>query len=148
MSGSGLIPRIWLAGTNAEIARCFPVMAQLRPHLDQSQFMERVGRMSKVYGYRILCLEVENDIRAVAGFRVTESLFYGRFLYVDDLITSEQFRSHGYGGLLFDWLVEHAKQNGCDALALDSGVQRFGAHRFYLGKRMDIACHHFSLKLK
>ncbi|MGZ5001726.1 MAG: GNAT family N-acetyltransferase, partial [Chthoniobacterales bacterium] len=30
---------------------------------------------------------------------------------------------------------------------LDSGVQRFDAHRFYLMKRMKISSHHFSLEL-
>jgi hypothetical protein len=33
-------------------------------------------------------------------------------------------------------------------LHLDSGVQRFAAHRFYLARRMDITCHHFALKLR
>jgi hypothetical protein len=31
---------------------------------------------------------------------------------------------------------------------LDSGVQRFGAHRFYLRRRMDITSHHFALDLR
>ncbi|MGZ5023946.1 MAG: GNAT family N-acetyltransferase, partial [Chthoniobacterales bacterium] len=32
-------------------------------------------------------------------------------------------------------------------LTLDSGVQRFDAHRFYLMKRMKISSHHFVLDL-
>jgi hypothetical protein len=38
--------------------------------------------------------------------------------------------SKGYGGALFDWLVEHAREHDCDQFHLDSGVQRFRAHRF------------------
>ena len=56
-------------------------------------------------------------------------------------------RSSGYGRALFDWLVARARKENCDQLHLDSGVQRFGAHRFYLERRMIIASHHFSIKL-
>ncbi len=66
---------------------------------------------------------------------------------VDDLATRGEDRSKGYGGALFDWLVSLAKEEGCEQLHLDSRVQRFGAHRFYLSKRMVIECHHFSLDL-
>jgi hypothetical protein len=43
--------------------------------------------------------------------------------------------------------VAEARAAGCIKLELDSGVQRFAAHRFYLTKRMIISSHHFSLEL-
>jgi GNAT superfamily N-acetyltransferase len=69
-------------------------------------------------------------------------------MYVDDLVTNAADRSKGYGDAMLDWLVEYANAQTCEHLNLDSGVHRFGAHRFYLRKRMDIVCHHFSLKLR
>jgi GNAT superfamily N-acetyltransferase len=92
-------------------------------------------------------LESEGEVRAVAGYRYLESLFSGKFLYVDDLVTRVADRSLGFGGQLFDWLVKEAREHGCESLELDSGVQRFDAHRFYLLKRMNISCYHFRLKL-
>ncbi|MBI3921087.1 MAG: GNAT family N-acetyltransferase, partial [Armatimonadetes bacterium] len=85
---------------------------------------------------------------AVAGFRLSENLAWGRFLYVDDLVTDEAERSRGHGQELLEWLLEYAHQQDCDQFHLDSGVQRFGAHRFYLRHGMDITSHHFALKLK
>ena len=67
---------------------------------------------------------------------------------MDDLVTDAADRSKGYGDAMLDWLTDYAKMQTCEYLNLDSGVQRFGAHRFYLRKRMDIVCHHFSLKLR
>ncbi|MEH2265848.1 hypothetical protein [Nostoc sp.] len=43
--------------------------------------------------------------------------------------------------------MEYAKNHGCKHLSLDSGVQRFGAHRFYLMERMKITSHHFGIEL-
>lgn len=122
-------------------------MSQLRPHLRESEFVGRIRRQTKENGYALAFLEDAGAVRSVAGFRLTESLFYGRFLYVDDLVTDEASRSRGYGEKLFDWLVGRARKQKCQAVVLDSGVQRFGAHRFYLRKRMNIVCHHFALKL-
>jgi GNAT superfamily N-acetyltransferase len=141
------VATISLATTDAEILRCFPVMAQLRPHLVQSEFVAQVHRQARQGNYALAWLEEQGEVLCVAGFRVSECLFYGKFLYVDDLVTAEGTRSRGHGRALFDWLVQHAKGHGCATLALDSGVQRFDAHRFYLGRRMNIVCHHFALKL-
>jgi GNAT superfamily N-acetyltransferase len=139
--------KITEALTTEEIARCFPVMRQLRTHFENEKtFVEQVERQ-RAGGYRMAFLEDENDVRAVAGYRMMESLFAGRFCYVDDLVTDEAGRSLGFGGALFDWLVAEARAAGCAKLELDSGVQRFDAHRFYLRKRMIISSHHFSLEL-
>ena len=139
--------RIAEATTPAEVARCFAVMRQLRTHLtDEEIFVEQVERQ-RADGFKIAFLEDEGGVRAVAGYRMSESLFAGRYCYVDDLVTDESARSLGYGGALFDWLVAESRAAGCKEFQLDSGVHRFAAHRFYLAKRMKIAAHHFTLEL-
>jgi len=140
--------RIAIAGTTEEIRRCFPVMRELRTHIsDQEKFVERVMRQQK-QGYQLAFLEADGEIRAVAGYRFLESLFSGKNLYVDDLVTRDADRSLGYGGQLLDWLADQARVNNCETLELDSGVQRFDAHRFYFSKRMSISSYHFRTKLE
>jgi GNAT superfamily N-acetyltransferase len=138
---------IVLATTSEEILRCFPVMAELRPHLKETEFVARIQCQQRA-GYQLAFLDDKGTVMAVAGYRYSESLSWGKFLYVDDLVTTEKSRSNGYGQRLFKWLVNEAKSRDCDQLHLDSGVQRFGAHRFYLASRMDIIAHHFAMKLK
>jgi len=138
---------ISLAETDAAILRCLPVMAELRTHLVADEFVERVRRQQK-QGYHLLFLENGGEVKAVAGFRVGEYLCWGNILYVDDLVTTASARSKGYGQQLFDWLLAHARATGCAEFHLDSGVEKFGAHRFYLRNRMNISSHHFSLKLR
>lgn len=139
---------IAVAETAGDIARCYEVMRALRANLaTEEEFVERVQRQ-QAEGYRLAFLEVEGEVRAVAGYRIFDLLFCGRTLYVDDLVTRAEDRSRGFGGLLFDWLVEEARRENCAAFTLDSNVQRFDAHRFYLTKRMKIAAHHFSLDLR
>ena len=139
--------RILVAESEHDIARCYAVMVQLRPRLDgEGAFVAQVKRQ-QAQGYHLAFVDDEGQVTAVAGFRLLEMLSRGRFMYVDDLVTDADWRSHGYGDALFDWLQAYAREQGCRLLDLDSSVQRFAAHRFYFRKRMHIAAYHFALEL-
>ena len=138
---------IALATSDADIARCFTVMQQLRPHLVEADFIARVRRM-QAEGFLLAYLEDHDAVvRAVTGYRYYEKLFSGKNLYVDDLVTDATERSRGHGRALLGWLAAEARAHGCDQLELDSGVQRFEAHRFYLRERMHISAYHFVIDL-
>jgi len=139
--------RIAIAKTPEEIRRCHPTRCELRPlFTNRKKFVGRVLHQQRD-DYLLAFLEENGEVRAAAGYRFLESLFSGRFLYVDDLVTRSRDRSAGYGGELFDWLVEQAREKDCEHLELDSGVQRFDAHRFCLLKRMKISSYHFPLPI-
>jgi len=143
--------RIADATTDEQIDRCFPVMAELRTHLVRGDFVARVRRQM-TEGYRLTFLEEaaaggSMEVVACAGWRIFENLYCGRHLYVDDLVSVVVARSRGHGKALIDRLVELGRTQQCKELHLDSGVQRFGAHRFYLRERFDIVGHHFARKL-
>ena len=131
--------------TESEIRATFPVMKQLRTHLTEDKYVEMVQRQRELHNYHVVAVIEEEQIQAVAGYRISECLSFGHFLYVDDLITDERARSKNHGKELMAWLVDEAKKHGCGQLHLDSGVQRHAAHRFYLRERMDITAYHFAL---
>ena len=140
--------RIAIANTPEEIRRCHPVMRELRTHIaGEQEFVDRVQRQQRE-GYQLAFLESGGEVCAVAGYRFLESLFSGKNLYVDDLVTRAADRSRGFGGELLDWLIAEALKQGCETLELDSGVQRFDAHRFYFSKRMSISSYHFRIKIE
>ncbi|MFC5302704.1 GNAT family N-acetyltransferase [Azospira restricta] len=126
-------------GTVAEpawLARAEGVHRQLRPNLPA----DYAGRLREVFanGGRMALVAEDDTVRAVALWRVIENTYEGRRLYVDDLVTDAAQRSQGHGKRLFDWLERHARELGCDVLALDSGVQRAGAHKFYFREGMSV----------
>ena len=138
---------IRIAKTDEEIIWCYETMSLLRPHIKRDDFLPRVREQEK-NGYKLAFIEDKNQVVSVAGFRITETLAWGKFMYVDDLVTDEDQRSKGYGDKLIDWLMEYAKKNQCQEFHLDSGVQRFSAHRFYFRKGLTISCYHFEHILK
>lgn len=138
---------IELAITDDEVLRCFPVIRQLRPHLREELFVERV-RAQFAEGYELACLVDDGEVYSVAGFRVINNLASGQVLYVDDLVSDAGARSKGYGKMLLDWLIARAREIGCDTFELDSGVQRHDAHRFYFVNRMTVSSFHFRLPIR
>ena len=132
--------------SDEEVASTYPVMRQLRPHLVKGKYVGKIGRMRE-YGYRLAAVVDDERVLCVAGFRIVEVLAHGKFLYVDDLITDRTYRSRGGGKRMLDWLAAEAKSSGCGQLQLDSGVQRYDAHRFYFREGMRISSYHFAKEL-
>ena len=135
------------ASTDDEIRRCFPVIAELRTHLEPGSFVALVRHM-ETEGFRLAYIEEGGEVVAAAGYRIYTNLFLGKNLYVDDLVTVERFRSRGYGEAMLAWLRGLARQHGCRVLHLDSGTQRKRAHEFYLRQGLSISSYHFSGELE
>ena len=129
-----------------DVASAWPVVRQLRPHLDLAGFVEAVARQRNE-GFRCAALYDAGRCMAFAGYRVQTMLAHGRFLYVDDLVTDENLRGKGYGARLLDWLSAEARDAGCSGLQLDSGTHRQEAHAFYFGRGLRVTSFHFARKL-
>jgi GNAT superfamily N-acetyltransferase len=139
---------IAFATTDEEIDACYPVMSELRTHIKRGDFLPRVRRQMDGFDYKLAYLKDEDEVKAVAGIRLSEWLHGGKYVEIDDLVSKSGERSKGYGGQLFDWIIDFAKAENCDHVRLLSGVQRFDAHRFYLTKRMNIEAHYFTIPVK
>ena len=120
----------------------FLVMGELRAHLSFEEFRELYVK-TRPDGYRVVGVFDGDSCRAVAGYRIMTNLISGKHMYVDDLVTAEKWRSHGYGRLLNKYLTELARNEGCTSVQLDSATHRREAHRFYFRERYAIRSFHF-----
>jgi len=132
-----------LTSSDQDIQDCFNTMVELRPHLNTNDFVQRVRKQMQD-GYQLAFIRDGGDVICVAGFRTINNLFKGKNLYIDDLVTSSQFRSNGAGKQMLDWLIKYAKSNHYDYLSLDSGLQRERAHQFYRKNQIETVAYHFN----
>ncbi|HVY65841.1 MAG TPA: GNAT family N-acetyltransferase [Gammaproteobacteria bacterium] len=133
-----------IAESDEDLRRVSAVLLQLRPAFDRDSLVERIKEQMGS-GYRVAFEESAGEVLCVAGFVVGRKLAWGKHVYVDDLVTADTRRSQGAGARMMEWLKRFAREQGCSQLHLDSGVQRFGAHRFYLREGFDITSHHFAV---
>lgn len=136
------------ADTREALHACFPLMRQLRPHLaNANDFMQRVDRMAR-QNYRVLAAWQGAEPLALAGYRVDENLIYGRFLYVDDLVTAEVRRGANLGARLLAELTDTARREDCARLVLDTGLANALAQRFYFRQGLLTSAMRFSKPLE
>ena len=133
-----------LVGTEQELNEAGRVLLQLRTGFELEELLQQM-REQQQEGYQLAIAVLDEQVIGVAGFVINRKLAWGKHIYVDDLVTHADHRSTGAGKALMNWLRAYGREQGCEQLHLDSGVQRFGAHRFYLREGFDINSHHFAL---
>ena len=135
------------ADTPAELEACFPVMQALRPHLTgAAELITRIQRQT-AQGYRLLAAWRGQTVIGAAGYRMQENLIRGRFCYVDDLVVAESERRNGLGARLLDAVAKIARDEGCNRLTLDTGLDNLLGQRFYFRYGMLPASLRFGMQL-
>ena len=115
----------------AERKEALPILRELYPSLDEGRYAALLAEMIDD-GYRQLAVRNETaEIVALAGVAVHVNLYYGRHLYIYDLVVKEDARSQGCGGLLMDHVEGIARREGCETAALACDLEREGALRLY-----------------
>jgi len=112
------------------LEQAYPVVNQLRTHLSFEEYVEVVKEMNK-RGYQILCLFDGEDVVSYAGFVQAVNMYYGKHIWVYDLVTDEAKRGKGYGKILLSYLEEYGKSKGSERVALSSRFHMKPAHKFY-----------------
>lgn len=122
-------------------ARAEALLRHLRPQLPA----DYTAAMSRVFdsGGRMVVATDGDDAIGLAIWRILENTVFGRFLYVDDLVTDEARRSRGTGRALLSRCEALGWEAGCARVVLDSGVQRDRAHRFYFREGYGIQAFNF-----
>lgn len=132
---------------NQDIHAAFAVMRELRPHLvDVDAFIAQVQRQARE-GYRLLAAWQGTELVGLAGYRLQENLIYGRFLYIDDLVTTSSVRSTGVGAALVDAVREEAYRHDCKQLILDTALGNALGQRFYFRQGLLSRALHFGQAL-
>jgi GNAT superfamily N-acetyltransferase len=131
-----------LASDDPRWASAFPVLVQLRTHLDRPTF-EAIRQAAVPQGLTFTAALADDRCVGLAGWRVMDTTHVVRKLYVDDLVTDAAHRSLGIGAALLDHLEVRGAAMGCRFLELDSGMQREAAHRFYRREGMQDSSLHF-----
>ena len=111
----------------------FPIMNQLRTDLTEETYLELLQEMKKD-GYSLYALYKDNQMVSLAGLSWRVNFYSKRHVFIYDLVTDAAYRSSGFGEKLLTYIHNWAKENGAAYVALESGIQRNNAHRFYEDK--------------
>ncbi|MGA8855206.1 MAG: GNAT family N-acetyltransferase [Christiangramia sp.] len=73
--------------------------------------------------------------------------YAGKSCEPDHIFISKEFQGKGIGKSLFAFIEEYAASKNCETLELNSYVENFGSHKFYMNQGYVIRGYHFLKKL-
>ena len=131
--------------TEEEFHAAYPVVSQLRD-LSLDEYRDGL-ECQREQGYRLFGSYDAGELVAVAGVAKRYNFYSGPHLFVYDLVTHESRRGEGFGTGLLEHIHERARSDGCDHVALESGLWRERAHRLYESLGYDKFCYSFRKKI-
>lgn len=123
--------RIFVVQSRAELEICYPVMKELRPHLEFEDYIAIYNQAHMADGYEIVAIESDQKIVAVMGYRFLSDFVRGKHIYIDDLVVSAVLRSQGLGAQLLKYAEDIARKSDCKSLRLCTGLENDRGIRFY-----------------
>jgi GNAT superfamily N-acetyltransferase len=102
-----------------EWKQAYAIIVQLRPHLDEAEFLRSVERQS-YSGYELVGAFRAGALVAVLGMRPVHTLARGPHLHIDDLVADEAARRTGLGRALMGFAEADAHARGMAAVHLDA----------------------------
>lgn len=123
--------RLFTIKDKKDLERCYPVMKELRPHLNFEDYISIYDDSHKANGYEIVAVEQDGQILAVMGYRFLSDYVRGKHIYIDDLVATENSRSKGLGAELLKFAEDVAQKNNCKSLRLCTGIENEGGVKFY-----------------
>ncbi len=119
-----------IAKNEKDLRDFFPVMQELRPHLNFETYVKIYQEAHTSDQYEMVALVEEEKILGVMGYRILSDFVRGRHLYIDDLVTVE--KSKGHGAKLLAFAEEKAREWQCSGgLRLCAVLENTGGIRFY-----------------
>lgn len=107
-----------------------PILLELCSKLDYATFNARLNATTEA-GYQLVAAY---DCDAVVGtlcHRLVHDICWGKTLYIDDLVITENRPDTGIDGGLLDAALKTAQSLSCDHLRLCSGLARAETNHFY-----------------
>ena len=100
-----------IAKTDDDLKQFFPVLKELRPHLNLDDYLEIYKNAKASDQYELIALVSEEKILGVMGYRILYDFVRGRHLYIDDLVAVE--KSKGVGATLLEFAEKKALELNC-----------------------------------
>ena len=113
--------------------QALPVLQELYPTLCLAHYTSLLAQMVP-HNYKQILVFHENRVVAVCGFWIGTKIWCGKYLELDNVIVSKDFRSHDIGKRMTRYLIDKAKKEDCNMLGLDVYTDNYRGIKFYMNE--------------
>ena len=107
------------------------------------------NRLLEMYDQNYECFGIYNEGKQIGifGLWFMTRHYCGRSCEADHIYIDEKYQGKGVGKALFKFIHEYASSRDCETVELNSYVENYGSHKFYMNLGYVIRGYHFLKKL-
>lgn len=107
------------------------------------------ARFQEMFTQNYECFGVflKDELIGVFGLWFMTRHYAGKSCEPDHVILKPEYQSKGIGKEIFEFIFRYSKEKGCETSELNSYVQNFKSHKFYMNNGYVIKGYHFLKKL-
>ncbi|WP_298778874.1 GNAT family N-acetyltransferase [uncultured Polaribacter sp.] len=126
-----------------DILTIIPLLTKLNKKTPLGILKKRVLEMNKLPHYECIGLYIDNNLVGITGLWYTIRHYIGKSAEPDHVIIDENLRGKKIGQKFFNWIDNHVKLKGCEAIELNTYVTNTKSHKFYYNLGYNIYGFHF-----
>ena len=130
-----------------DLHKVLPLIMELSEYQTEEQLLKE--RMMEMFDQNYECFGVYKDeeIIGVFGLWFMTRHYAGKSCEPDHVFILPKYQNRGLGEQVFNFIFEYSKEKGCETSELNSYVQNFKSHKFYMNHGYVIKGYHFLKKL-
>lgn len=130
----------------ADVKAAYDVLRHMYPDMTSEEYVKiALARLAE--GYRLVAVLDGDKMVSVAGFWIGMRFYCGKFIQLDNFVTLPDYRGRAVGKLLVDWIKDLGRAENCNRVILDTYVDNYPAHRFFLREGFIIRGYHLNFML-
>lgn len=130
-----------------DLNKVVPLVRELGENqVDEALLTSRFKEMLNM-NYECFGVYNQGEIIGVFGLWFMTRHYAGKSCEPDHVFIKPQFQNKGLGKQIFEFIFDYARKKGCETSELNSYVQNYKSHKFYMNHGYDIKGYHFLKKL-
>jgi hypothetical protein len=130
-----------------DLDRVLPFVLELGEYqIDEALLRARFQEMFS-QNYECFGVFLNDELIGVFGLWFMTRHYAGKSCEPDHVIIKPEYQNKGIGNEIFEFIFRYAKEKGCETSELNSYVQNFRSHKFYMNHGYVIKGYHFLKKL-
>ncbi len=108
----------------------------------KARFLEMFDQNYECFG-----VYLGEELIGVFGLWFMTRHYAGKSCEPDHVFIKSEYQNRGFGKQIFEFIFDYSRKKGCETSELNSYVQNFKSHKFYMNHGYVIKGYHFLKKL-
>lgn len=123
-----------------------PLLRELNP--DISEEVLRI-RQKEMVANNYYCVGVYDDEKliGISGMWLLVKYYVGKHVELDNVYLKKEYQGQGLGNQLVEWILNYAKELGCEASELNCYIENEGGNKFWSNLGYKPIGYHYQKKL-